>query len=71
MVLVSVILGQILDARLISVTRNRYPGAMSDTESYIYRYSWDKEDLKEYKWDEHYVKQDGVLSSIHELLCWH
>lgn len=25
---------------------NRYPGAMSDTESYIYRYSFDKEHLQ-------------------------
>ncbi|KPI43922.1 Cyclohexanone 1,2-monooxygenase [Cyphellophora attinorum] len=24
---------------------NRYPGAMSDTESYLYRYSWDDDDL--------------------------
>jgi len=27
---------------------NKYPGAMSDTESYIYRFSWDKEDLQSY-----------------------
>ena len=27
---------------------SRYPSAMSDSESYIYRYSWDKEDLQSY-----------------------
>lgn len=43
---------------------NRYPGAMSDTESYIYRYSWDKEDLLKYHWKEHYVKQPEVLAYL-------
>lgn len=43
---------------------NRYPGAMSDTESYIYRYSWDKEDLLQYHWKEHYVKQPEVLAYL-------
>lgn len=27
---------------------NRYPGAVSDTESFAYRISWDKEDLQAY-----------------------
>ncbi|KIX08441.1 uncharacterized protein Z518_03097 [Rhinocladiella mackenziei CBS 650.93] len=43
---------------------NRYPGAMSDTESYIYRYSWDKEDLLQYQWKDHYVKQPEVLAYL-------
>jgi cyclohexanone monooxygenase len=36
---------------------NRYPGAMS----FVYRYSWDKEDLVTYPWSHHYVKQPEVL----------
>lgn len=29
---------------------------MSDTESYVYRYSWDKEDLESYPWSvEHLI----------------
>ncbi|CAK3886051.1 Baeyer-Villiger monooxygenase [Lecanosticta acicola] len=43
---------------------NRYPGAMSDTESYVYRYSWDRDDLSSYPWPEHYVKQPEVLAYL-------
>lgn len=43
---------------------NRYPGAMSDTESYLYRFSWDKEDLQTYPWPEHYVKQPEALKYL-------
>lgn len=43
---------------------NRYPGAMSDTESFVYRYSWDKEDLQTYPWSHHYVKQPDVLAYL-------
>lgn len=46
---------------------NQYPGAMSDTESYIYRYSWDKEDLQTYEWKEHYVKQPEVLAYLNHI----
>jgi cation diffusion facilitator CzcD-associated flavoprotein CzcO len=37
---------------------------MSDTESYVYRFSWDKEDLETYPWKEHYVKQPEVLAYL-------
>ncbi|KAK5078566.1 hypothetical protein LTR64_003020 [Lithohypha guttulata] len=50
---------------------NRYPGAMSDTESYIYRYSWDKEDLLEYHWDEHYIKQPQALAYLEHIVERH
>jgi cyclohexanone monooxygenase len=43
---------------------NRYPGAMSDTESYIYRFSWDNEDLVTYPWPRHYLKQAEVLAYL-------
>ncbi|KAH7066711.1 hypothetical protein BKA63DRAFT_523021 [Paraphoma chrysanthemicola] len=43
---------------------NRYPGAMSDTESYLYRYSWDLEDLRTYPWDRHYVYQPEVYEYL-------
>ncbi|EME89295.1 uncharacterized protein MYCFIDRAFT_26387 [Pseudocercospora fijiensis CIRAD86] len=45
---------------------NLYPGAMSDTESYVYRYSWDKEDLESYPWF-HYVKQPEVLKYLNHV----
>lgn len=47
---------------------NRYPGAMSDTESYVYRYSWDKEDLQTYPWSEHYVKQPQALAYLEHVV---
>lgn len=48
---------------------NRYPGAMSDTESYIYRFSWDKDDLQAYHWQEHYVKQPEVLKYLEHVVA--
>nr|OQO27341.1 hypothetical protein B0A51_07595 [Rachicladosporium sp. CCFEE 5018] len=50
---------------------NLYPGAMSDTESYVYRYSWDKELLKTYEWKEHYVKQPQVLAYLEHVVERH
>ena len=44
---------------------------MSDTESYVYRFSWDREDLKTYPWDEHYVKQPEVLAYLNHVVRRH
>lgn len=44
---------------------------MSDTESYVYRYSWDKEDLASYPWKEHYVKQPEVLAYLNHIADRH
>lgn len=40
---------------------NRYPGALSDSESHVYCYSWDKQLLHE--WDHHskYITQPEIL----------
>ena len=50
---------------------NLYPGAMSDTESYVYRYSWDADDLENYPWPEHYVKQPEVLAYLNHVADKH
>ncbi|VUC30514.1 unnamed protein product [Clonostachys rosea] len=50
---------------------NRYPGAMSDTESYLYRYSWDKEDLQTYPWTHHYVYQPDILKYLQHIVAKH
>lgn len=50
---------------------NRYPGAMSDTESYIYRFSWDLEDLQTYPWSRHYLKQPEVLKYLEHVVKRH
>ncbi len=50
---------------------NQYPGAMSDTESFVYRFSWDKEDLRNYPWTHHYVKQPDVLAYLKHVVTRH
>ncbi|CAK7229076.1 hypothetical protein SEUCBS140593_007125 [Sporothrix eucalyptigena] len=50
---------------------NRYPGAMSDTESYLYRYSWDKEDLLTYPWPNRYVTQPEILKYLNHVVDKH
>jgi cation diffusion facilitator CzcD-associated flavoprotein CzcO len=47
---------------------NRYS---SDTESYVYRYSWDLEDLKSHPWAHHYVKQPEVLAYLEHVVERH
>ena len=44
---------------------------MSDTNSFIYRYHWDQEDLLEYPWPEHYVKQPEVLKYLQHVVERH
>ncbi|KAK5048684.1 hypothetical protein LTR84_005775 [Exophiala bonariae] len=50
---------------------NRYPGAMSDTETYLYRYSWDKEDLCSYPWTHTYVYQPQILEYLNHVVDKH
>lgn len=50
---------------------NRYPGAMSDTESHLYRYSWDLEDLKTYPWSNNYIKQEEILKYLNHVVDRH
>ncbi|KAK2807955.1 hypothetical protein FQN50_005197 [Emmonsiellopsis sp. PD_5] len=50
---------------------NRYPGALSDTESYIYRYSWDSEDLRTYPWHRHYLRGPEVLAYLEHVVRRH
>jgi cation diffusion facilitator CzcD-associated flavoprotein CzcO len=44
---------------------------MSDTESFVYRYSWDKEDLRTWPWTHHYVKQPDVLAYLEHVVERH
>jgi len=43
---------------------NRYPGALSDTESFVYCYSWDQDLLQEWDIKTRYVKQPQVLEYL-------
>ena len=44
--------------------RNRYPGALSDTESFVYRYSFDKELLQQGAWNRRYLTQPEILAYL-------
>ena len=46
---------------------NRYPGALSDTESYVYRYSFDKELLRKGRWKTRYLTQPEILEYMNEV----
>ncbi|RMZ89669.1 hypothetical protein DV736_g3098, partial [Chaetothyriales sp. CBS 134916] len=50
---------------------NRYPGARSDVESYVYRYSWDKELLREWPWSHNYLLQPELLAYFQEVAKRH
>ncbi|KAL3490606.1 hypothetical protein BJX62DRAFT_237891 [Aspergillus germanicus] len=50
---------------------NRYPGALSDTRSFLYRYSWDLEDLREYPWPREYLKQPEILAYLRHVVERH
>ncbi|KAI1870965.1 hypothetical protein JX265_006005 [Neoarthrinium moseri] len=43
---------------------NRYPGASSDVHSVVFRYSFDKDDLRSYPWPNHYVTQPEVKAYL-------
>lgn len=50
---------------------NRYPGAMSDTHSPLYRYSWDKEDLQTYQWSHNYLDHKECLAYLNHVVDRH
>ena len=43
---------------------NRYPGARSDSKSFVYSFSFDDELLQEWEWSDRYPKQPEVLSYL-------
>jgi cation diffusion facilitator CzcD-associated flavoprotein CzcO len=43
---------------------NRYPGARSDSDSYLYCYSFDDELLQEWDWSERYPEQHEILAYL-------
>ncbi|MGE3773816.1 MAG: flavin-containing monooxygenase [Gammaproteobacteria bacterium] len=43
---------------------NRYPGALSDTETYLYCYSWDRELLQEWEIRTRYVEAPRILEYL-------
>ena len=43
---------------------NRYPGALSDTETHLYCYSFDKALLQDWTWDTRYVTQPRILAYL-------
>lgn len=50
---------------------NKYPGAMSDTHSHTYRYSWDEEDFKTYPWTHNYLFQPEIHGYLRHVVERH
>ncbi|GAA4883232.1 flavin-containing monooxygenase [Pseudonocardia benzenivorans] len=50
---------------------NRYPGAKSDTEGFVYRYSFDKDLLQSYDWSTRYLDQPDVLAYLEHVVERH
>ncbi|MFJ9055671.1 NAD(P)/FAD-dependent oxidoreductase [Streptomyces sp. NBC_00111] len=50
---------------------NRYPGAMSDVETFVYRYSFDKEILQEWQWKTRYTPQADILAYLEAVVEKH
>lgn len=44
---------------------------MSDTETYLYRYSWDKNDLRSYPWSSYYIYQPEILDYLQHVIERH
>ena len=47
---------------------NRYPGAKSDTEGFVYRYSFDKDLLQEWDWNTRYLEQADIESYLNHVV---
>jgi cyclohexanone monooxygenase len=50
---------------------NRYPGAKSDTEGFVYRYSFDSDLLQEWDWSTRYLDQPDVLAYLEHVVERH
>lgn len=50
---------------------NRYPGARSDTESFVYRYSFDKETHADWKWHQRYTDQADMAAYLNAVVDRH
>ncbi|MGY2083990.1 flavin-containing monooxygenase [Blastococcus sp. SYSU DS0539] len=50
---------------------NRYPGAKSDTETFVYQYSFDRELLQEWQWNTRYVDQPEILDYLEQVVDRH
>jgi cation diffusion facilitator CzcD-associated flavoprotein CzcO len=47
---------------------NKYPGAKSDTEGFVYRYSFDRDLLQEWDWSTRYLDQPDVLAYLQHVV---
>ena len=47
---------------------NRYPGAKSDTEGFVYRYSFDKDLLQEWDWTTRYLEQSEIEKYLNHVV---
>jgi cyclohexanone monooxygenase len=48
---------------------NRYPGALSDSESFVYQYSFDRDLYHQTPWTTKYVRQPEILACLPHEVC--
>ena len=49
-------------------TSTSTPGAKSDTEGFVYRYSFDKDLLQEWDWNTRYLDQPDILAYLEHVV---
>ncbi|RFU74567.1 cyclohexanone monooxygenase [Trichoderma arundinaceum] len=50
---------------------NHYPGATTDTQSEVFRYTWDSDDLQTYIWGQRYLPQSETLAYLEHVVKRH
>jgi cyclohexanone monooxygenase len=53
------------------ITMRHPTESIHSTESYLYRYSWDAEDLQNYPWSRHYVQGPEILAYLNHVVDRH
>jgi cyclohexanone monooxygenase len=50
---------------------NLYPGISSDSESFVFPYTWDREDLRQWQWSNHYLKGHEIRVYLEHVVDRH
>ena len=57
--------------RIFPTASHQTTDVVPSTESYLYRYSWDSEDLQSYPWSRHYVQAPEILAYLNHVVDRH
>lgn len=51
-----------------AVSKTKNSANLSSTQSFLYRYSWDQEDLETYPWGNHYLQASEILAYLEHVV---